>query len=82
MKFDVVMNTSPEDWQKMDAEEKAVSALAPFYSLAVILDGGNSMFDIPNTDTSRVLKALVDRAEAIFGISGLACVGSVEVHHG
>ena len=80
--FDVVMGVSPNEWGTVTQEEKAVLALAPLLSLALILDAEKSDFSVNNADAARVLRALVDRAEVILGIPGQGVSGCVKVEVG
>lgn len=76
--FDFMLGVHPDGWNRMNAEEKAVLALTPFFSLAQILEGGGACYDVSNLDACRVLKALVDRAELLLGIPGQSVIGCVK----
>ncbi|MEA4855209.1 MAG: hypothetical protein AAGU21_10385 [Solidesulfovibrio sp.] len=74
--YDWVLGVMPDEWGTLSPEQKAVSAMAPFSSLALILDGDNSTFTLGNLDAARVIKALVDRAELLLGIPGQSITAS------
>lgn len=77
---DLVLGIMPNGWARATSEEKAVLALAPVMSFALLLDDGEGTFErVANADVARVLKALVDRAEVILGIPGRSVLGSIEI---
>ena len=73
--FDVVLNFAPTDWDGMSSEEKAVCALAPIRSLSAVLCGVSG--EVDGKDISRIVKALVDRAELIFDVPNLSLLACV-----
>jgi len=74
---DLVKNVDPDEWQKLDPREKAVCALAPLWSLSILLN------ELPDSaeltcDAARVLKALVDRATVILDVPDMGPLASVQ----
>jgi hypothetical protein len=57
----------PDAWVGLSGEEAATEALRPLRSLALVL-GDDRANEVDALDTSRVIMALVQRAEVILGI--------------
>lgn len=74
---DWVMDLDPDGWDMATQEQKAVSAIAPFYSLSMLLKGDTD-FPIGNIAAAHIIKALVDRAELMLGIPGQSVVGATK----
>ena len=74
--YDWVLGVTPDEWATLSLEQKIVSAIAPFSSLALMLEGDKSDFTVDNQCAARIVKALVDRAEVILGIPGQSMTAS------